>query len=145
MCGYSSHEAFPAMEHDDCQVCLFQFEDGTIGKVAALYAPRTEMPPFYNLRVYGTNGTVERDTVAIASSPDDVHPEFEPVAADRIEGHSFLPEILDWLAAIESDRPPRTSLLDGANSTMAALAAVQAMRERTEVEVPVFRCPGEKG
>ena len=60
--GISNHVAFPAMTHDDCQVCLFEFEDGTIAKVAALYAPRCAVPPYNNLRIYGTNGTIERDT-----------------------------------------------------------------------------------
>lgn len=137
--GYSNHMAFPAMKHDDCQVCLFHFEDGTIAKVAALYAPRTSMAPFYNLRVYGTNGTVERDQVAISGSPEDMHPEFRSVTADRVEGHPYLPEICDWLAAIRENRPPRIPLWDGANSTLATLAAVRAVQERAEVEVPVFR------
>jgi myo-inositol 2-dehydrogenase/D-chiro-inositol 1-dehydrogenase len=137
--GYSNHEAFPAMKHDDCQVCLFQFEDGTIAKVAALYAPRCNVPPYYNLRVYGTSGTVERDAVACASSGEDVHPPFEPVTADRTKGHPYLPEIVDWLEAITEDHPPRTPLWDGANSTMAALAAVRAVCQGKEVEVPIFR------
>jgi predicted dehydrogenase len=103
------------------------------------------MAPFYNLRVYGTNGTVERDTVAIAGSPEDVHPKFEPVAGPRAEGHPYLPEILDWLAAIRDHRPPRTPLWDGANSTIATLAAVRALHERREVEVPVFGPPPPAG
>jgi predicted dehydrogenase len=139
--GYSNHEAFPAMKHDDCQVCLFQFEDGTIAKVAALYAPRCNMSPYYNLRVYGTNGTVERDTVACARSSKDIYPPFKPVTAERIKGHPYLPEIVDWLEAITDNRPPRTPLWDGANSTMATLAAVRAIRERKEIKVPIFRRP----
>ena len=139
--GYGNHVAFPAMKHDDCQVCLFQFEDGMVAKVAALYGPRCTMAPYYNLRIYGATGTVERDTVAIAASPEDVHPPFRPVAAERTQGHAYLPEILDWLAAIRDDRPTRTPLWDGANSTIATLAAVRALRGRTEVEVPVFRRP----
>jgi len=139
--GYSNHEAFPAMRHDDCQVCLFQFEDGAIAKVAALYAPRCAMAPYYNLRIYGTLGTVERDTAACASSPEEVHPPFAPVQADRTQGHPYEPEIADWLGAIVGDREPRTPLWDGANSTMAALAAVRAIRERREVAIPVFREP----
>ena len=137
--GYSNHVAFPAMHNDDCQVCLFQFEDGTIAKVAALYAPRMGMAPFYNLRAYGTKGTVERDTVALSTADDDVHPAFEPVQAERVGGHPYLPEIEDWLDAIREDREPRTPLWDGANSTVATLCAVRAMREGAEVEVPVFR------
>jgi len=137
--GYSNHEAFPAMKHDDCQVSLFRFEDGTIAKVSALYAPRCAMPPYYNLRIYGTKGTVERDAVACAASPEDVHPPFMPIAAPRGQGHPFEPEIADWLNAILDDRTPRTPLLDGASSTMATLVAARAMRDGKEAAVPIFR------
>ena len=137
--GYSNHIAFPAMKHDDCQVCLFQFEDGTIAKVAALYGPRSAMAPFYNLRVYGTLGTVDRDTIAISSSPEDLHPEFKPVVAERVQGHPFLPEILDWLDAIRENRSPRIPIWDGANSTLATLVGVRAIRERREIDVPILK------
>ncbi|NOY81978.1 MAG: Gfo/Idh/MocA family oxidoreductase [Kiritimatiellaeota bacterium] len=140
--GFSNHVAFPAMKNDDCQVCLFQFEGGAIAKVAALYAPRCPMAPFYNLRLYGTNGTVERDTAAISSTPEDVHPEFKPVEAERTKGHPYLPEIEDWLDAIIDDRQPRTPLWDGANSTMATLCAARAIRVGHAVDVPIFRAPG---
>jgi predicted dehydrogenase len=138
---YGNHVAFPAMHADDCQVALFGFEDGTIAKVAALYAPRCAMAPFYNLRVYGTSGTVERDSAALSASPDDVHPSFAPVEADRVTGHPYTPEIEDWLDAIRDDRPVRCDLYDGANSTMAALCAVRASREGKEVAIPVFAAP----
>lgn len=139
--GISNHVAFPAMTHDDCQVCLFEFEDGTIAKVAALYAPRCAVPPYNNLRIYGTNGTIERDTAACAGTPDEVHPPFQPVAAERTKGHPYEAEIVDWLEAIVQDTRPRTPLWDGANSTLATLAAVRAIRERRAVEVPIFRDP----
>jgi predicted dehydrogenase len=133
--GWSNRFAFPEMRHDDCQVCLYRFADGTIAKVAGLYGPRCAMAPFYNLRVYGTRGTVERDAAALSRTEDDVHPAFAPVDADRVSGHPYLPEIQDWLGAIVEDRLPRTPLWDGANSTLATLCACRAIRD---VEVPVF-------
>ena len=135
--SYANHVAFPAMRHDDCQVSLFQFTDGTIAKVAALYAPRCPMAPYYNLRVYGTNATVERDTLALAASPDDHHPSFAPIDAERPAHHPFEPEIADWLAAIRDNRPTRCPLADGANSTLATLCAVQATHAGTPVEIPI--------
>jgi len=134
----ANHVAFPAMRHEDCQVSLYQFTDGTIAKVAALYAPRCAMAPYYNLRVYGTNGTIDRDTLALAQSPEDVHPPFVPIEAERVQHHPFTPEIADWLAAIREDRPTRCPLADGANSTIATLRAVSALHAGKPEEVPVF-------
>lgn len=136
--GFSNRFAFPEMRHDDCQVCLYRFRDGTIAKVAALYGPRCGMAPFYNLRVYGTRGTVERDAAALSRDEADVHPAFVPVNADRVSGHPYLPEIQDWLDAIAEDRLPRTPLWDGANSTLATLCACRAIRGGAAVEVPVI-------
>lgn len=134
--AYANHVAFPQMRHDDCHVALYRFADGSIAKVAALYAPRREMAEHYNLRLYGTLGTAERDSVALAADEADVHPRFAPVDVPRVPGHSFTPEIDDWLDSIRDDRPPRCPFADGANSTIAALRAVRAAAERREVEVP---------
>lgn len=137
--AYSNHFAFPAMRNDDCQVALFRFEDGSIAKVAALYGPRCEYAPCNNIRLYGTKGTADQDRVAISRSDDDVHPALEPISAEKVQGHPYGPEVEDWLGAILEDRPTRTGLHDGANSTVATLCAVRAARERREVMVPVLR------
>jgi predicted dehydrogenase len=137
--GFSNRIAFPAMKHDDCAVALYRFAGGAVGKVAALYAPRREMAPYYNLRIYGTRGSVERDTAAIARDEADVHPAFVPVEADRVAGHPYDPEIADWLEAIATDRPPRCDLFDGATSTMATLLATEALGAGRAIPVPAFR------
>jgi predicted dehydrogenase len=98
-----------------------------------------EMAPYYNLRIYGTRGTVERDTVAIASDEADLHPAFGAIPADRVAGHPYDPEIADWLDAIALDRPPRCDLFDGASSTMATLLATDAMGLGRALPVPAFR------
>ena len=136
--GYSAHKAFPEMREADCQVALFRLDNGGIAKVSALYGPRMGMAPFYNLRIYGTLGTVERDQAALAKDLEDVHPEFSPIEASRVWGHPYEPEITDWLEAIRLDRPPRCSLFDGANSTVATLIAAQAMTAGTPLPVPDY-------
>jgi len=137
--GYSNRMGFPAMKQDDCQVALLRFDSGAIAKVTASYAPRMGMAPYYNLRIYGTRGTVERDQVAISKDENDVHPEFRPIEADHISGHPFDREVEDWLDAIREDRSPRCDLFDGANSTIATLMAVEAMTHRTPLPVPVYK------
>ncbi|MCP4639799.1 MAG: hypothetical protein GY851_05175, partial [bacterium] len=121
------------------QVALFRFDNDTIAKVAAIYAPRMEMAPCYNLRIYGTCGTIERDTVALARDDEDVHPKLHPIQCDEVEGHPYEPEVGDWLTAIHDDRPPRCDFFDGANSTAATLAACEAIAEKKTVAVKVYR------
>lgn len=139
--GYANHVAFPAMRQDDCQVALFRFDDGTVAKVAGLYAPRRAMPRYYNLRVYGTRGTVEQDQVALARDEEDVHPEFEALGIQPVAGHPYDPEVEDWLDAISQDRSPRCDFFDGANSTVATLMAVAAIRAGRPLPVPVYARP----
>ena len=136
--AYSTHVAFPAMASDDCQVALFRFDDGTIAKVAALYAPRCNMGPYYNLRIYGTRGTVERDTIALAADDEDVHPAFTPVAGERVSGHPFDAEVEDWIDCIVEGRRPRCDIFDGINSTVATLKAAESARLGTPLPVPVY-------
>jgi len=136
--GYSARKAFPAMREDDCQVGLFRFNNGAIAKVSALYGPRMGMAPFNNLRIYGTLGTIDRDQAAIARDTEDVHPEFGPIAAKRVEGHPFEPEIRDWLEAIRLDRQPRCDLFDGTNSTAATLVAAESMAAGKPLPVPIY-------
>jgi hypothetical protein len=49
-----------------------------------------------------------------------------------------MPEIEDWLDSILVSRPPRTTLKDGAASTLATLIAVRAAREKREIHVPAL-------
>ena len=94
------------------------------------------MPDYYNLRLYGTAGSAERDAVALANDETNVHPEFAPLDVPRVPGHPYTPEIEDWLDAIRDDRQPRCPFVDGANSTLATLRAVRAIAESREAEVP---------
>ena len=137
--GYSNHMAYPELKADDCQVALFKFDSGAVAKVAAVYGPRTEMPKFYNLRVYGTNGTIFDDKIAISKDADDVHPEFQQIPVDYVPGHAYEPEIEDWLDAIEKDRKPRCEIFDGGNSTVAALIGYEALLAKKSFRVPIYK------
>ena len=136
--AYSNHFAFPELPRDDCMVSLFKFQDGAVAKVAALWAPVCPQPVFYNLRVYGTKGTIVGDQLCTGQDMPGQELRSEPIAAPRIAGHPYDPEIDDWLSAIIEDGEVRTSLIDGANSTMAALRAARAAREARETKIPLF-------
>ncbi len=136
--GYSNRMGFPDMKEDDCQVALFKFKNGAIAKITASYAPRSGMASYYNLRLYGTKGTVERDQAAISKDDSDLHPEFKTIEADRISGHPYDREVENWLDSIRDDRKPRCDLFDGANSTIATIVAVDAMKAGKPLPVPIY-------
>ena len=135
-CG--NHFAFPQFPRDDCMVSIFKFPDGSIAKVGALWAPECPRPPFYNLRIYGTKGTVENDRLCVGHLEPERNLCFEPIEAAKIEGHPYEPEVEDWLTAIIENTKVRTSLADGANSSMAALLAVRAALEGAEMRIPTL-------
>ncbi|MDD4869148.1 MAG: Gfo/Idh/MocA family oxidoreductase [Kiritimatiellae bacterium] len=137
--SYSNHLAFPELSSDDCMASIFKFQDETVAKVITLWAPECPRDPFFNLRIYGTNGTIERDQFCIGKKMAEQRSEFKPIEAQRIKGHPYDPEIDDWLTAIIEDTNVRTNLKDGANSNMATLCAVKAAREGKEVIIPVFK------
>ena len=141
--AYAGRFAFREMKNEDCQVALYRFDDGAIAKVAALYGPVTARPEACNLRVYGTEGTVEQGQVAIRSSEEEVHPAYRPIAEPLLTGHPFDEEILDWLDAIERQRQPVVPFWDGANSTLATLFAVKALKEGSAQKVPHIDRDGE--
>jgi predicted dehydrogenase len=134
--AYGAHQAFPEMHNEDCQVALFRFDGGAIAKVAALYGPITAMAKAYNVRVYGTEGTTDRDQVALRQDANDVHPEYGPVCDEQVAGHPYDGEIVDWIDSIEQGREPRVPFWDGANSTIATLSAVEALRQGRPQAVP---------
>ncbi|MEK6900262.1 MAG: Gfo/Idh/MocA family oxidoreductase [Nanoarchaeota archaeon] len=136
--SYSNHLAFPELSNDDSMVSIFKFHDGSLAKVVTLWAPECPKDPFYNLRIFGTKGTIERDQICVPERNISQNYGFKPLEAQRIEGHPYGPEVDDWLTAIIEDGDTRTNLKDGANSTLAALCAVKSARDQKEVMIPFF-------
>lgn len=136
--SYGNHFAFPDLSSNDCVVSIFRFKDGAVAKVSVLWAPECPRPPFYNLGLFGTKGTIKQDRFYLRDKGSRGDWKFTPVKAARIEGHPFDPEIDDWLTAIIEDRDVRVCLKDGANSTMSALIAAKAINSDREATIPIF-------
>ena len=91
---------------------------GTIGNVAALYAPRSSMAPFHNLRGYGTNG---RCRVRLCLSKKGTIPRLhllqrqrikKPIATKVVRGGTLNAYLEDEIPFIQyfrdTDNAPRT-------------------------------------
>lgn len=132
--GYSNRKAFPAMINDDCQVCLFRFESGTIAKVAATYGCIAPYAYLNNLTVYGTKGTVNRDKICLEGQPE----EYRDLGVVPPPGHPYEPEIENFLTAILEDKPTLIDAFDGASSAAAVIVGAQAAARGTPLPVPRY-------
>jgi predicted dehydrogenase len=129
----SNHVGFPQMTEDDCAVAIFRFASGALGRCTSAYGPSGPMAKLYNLSAYGTKGTVARGELAMAGVE-----EFTPLPVPTVQGHPYEPEVEDLAASILDDRPPRTTVADGARAVAVALAIQDAIRQRRPVIVPQF-------
>ena len=129
--AFSSRNEFSEMKEDASIVATFRFANGAIGKSAALYAPRAHMPKAYNLALYGTKGTVLRDTICL-----DGEDEFRPIGVTMPPGHPYDPEVDHLIKCILRDEPTLCDAADGARSAMAVLAARESLYLGTPVVVP---------
>ena len=146
--GYSNRFAFPEMQQDDCHVCLYCFEDGSIAKVSALYGPRCAMAPFYNLRVYGTKGSLQSEFTdnrpgevrVVLDGPEGPERTTTPFEAERdksVYGHgaAVIRYMRHFQQCLDEDREPSPGVLDGAKSVAAGVAAWESVRTGEPVEV----------
>ena len=129
--AFGSRAEFAEMKEDASIVATFRFANGAIGKSTALYAPRTHMPKAYNLALYGTKGTILRDTICMEGESD-----FRPIDVVCPPGHPYDPEVAHFIKCIINDEPTLCNAFDGARSAMAVLAA----RESLHTGKPVVVC-----
>ena len=129
--AFGSRLEFTEMEEDASIVATFRFAGGAIGKSTALYAPRSHMPKAYNLALYGTRGTIIRDTICMEGEAD-----FHPIDAVCPPGHPYDPEVDHFINCIIRDEPTLCDALDGARSAMAVLSARESLLTGAPVRVP---------
>ena len=134
--GYGNSIAFPAMKHGDCQAALFKFESGAVAKVAALYGPIGPMAKFYNLRVYGTRGTIQDGKLLVGEGHDAQETDLSDLG---ISGHPYDPQAEHFLDCIIEDKPTLVDAFNGANSAAATVMADEAIRTGELQRVPDYR------
>ena len=132
--GWCNRIAFPEMENADCQVGLFKMCDGSIAKTAAAYGAVGKRPPFNNLIVHGTEGTIRNGQLLRGR-----HGEFteEDLSMDYA-GHPYEPEIDHFLECIATDTPTLVDAFDGANSAAACIVAAEAADTGKTLQVPQY-------
>lgn len=133
--AYGNSIAFPAMKHSDCMSAIFRFESGAVAKVAAAYGPIGPMAPYYNIKVYGTKGTVRDGKLLVGEGHEAQETD---LAALCHGGHPYDPQIDHFLRAIQEDTPTLVDAFSGANSAAATIMAAEAVRTGRPQAIPTY-------
>lgn len=147
--AYANHKVLTDWPVDDCTISVLKYPNGVIGKVFCSIGCKRP----YTMRtvLYGDRGTIIVDnktpeltlfkafTYADTGSTKYI-PTMIPV---QVNDHNMTDEIKDMCDAILGRRPVETDAVEGANTVVACLAAVQSAAEGRPVEPAYFTREGE--
>ncbi len=131
--------AFPEMKRHDCITSLFNFADGCVAKVTALYGPVAPYAYCNNIAVYGTKASVWRDQVCY-----DHETGWEPLQYEKYDekhGHGFEREVEDFINAINVGSQVSTPVIDCAQSAIAAIMATKSLEAGKKMAMPEIIIP----
>jgi len=131
--AYSNRIAFPQMKNDDAVVAIFKFENSCLGKVTALYGPVSPYAYANNIAVYGTKGTILRDTICL-----DEKEGFTKIEVPYSRGHPYEPEVNHFIECILKDKKPLVDAREGARTAAAAITINKALKEKKSIPIPEF-------
>jgi predicted dehydrogenase len=111
---------------EDTAKVLLEYENGTIGSVHLDYL---QQPPTHWLEIIGTQGTVHWDyyegTTRVFTNEGGEWERYS-LPPDFVRNDMFVEEMRGFLATIQGDAKPSTSLDDGVSNLQIALAALES-------------------
>jgi len=129
---------FYDMDIDDCGTLILEFNRGTIGSHDPSWSRPNKAYPTWGdvtLKVVGTQGTVEMDSL---------RQRIEVYSSEKIKAvwdywgeSSGLAMVADFVSAIQEDREPAATGLDGLKALEVALAAYKSAETGEPVELPL--------
>lgn len=122
---YSTRKVLQHVPWDDTYIVNLKFVNGAVGKLFICLG--AQAPYALNLSVYGTKGTVRNDELFLSRIP---HLEgFMKMPIPIQEEHPNCPQELEhFLEVIDQGVPPRIDVRDGARTTAACLAMIEAVQ-----------------
>ncbi len=141
--AYANHKLLPKWPVNDCTVSIMKFPNNVIGKVMCTIAcKRTSLS--IRSQFYGTKGTILCDN----NSPEMTlfkpvidengvdHGGGEPIKIEiDINNHNATAEIAEFIDILISDKPVKTTGIEGASTVAACLAAVESAKIGRPVKV----------
>ncbi len=142
--AYATRQDWPHQSHDDTIVANLRFQSGTIGR--ALISEATQRPYALDLAVYGDQGTVVNNQMALNRFEDVGRDEFVELPIpliswaaypDREVQAVFDREIVSFVDSIDTGTAPAVDVYEGA----AIAATLDAVVESIETGQPVPLSP----
>ncbi len=124
-----NHIAYTEMKIPTTQTALFTFASGAIAKVTTLYGPIGKMAKLYNVSVYGTKGSMVRDSLCLDGMVDSVEIPYD------YSGHPYSPQVTHFAECILNDTPTVCPAEDGAKSAQACLLAYEAAKTGETIRI----------
>ncbi len=131
--AYSNRISFPEMKNDSSVVAIFKFKNGAIAKVTALYEPISPYAFANNITVYGTKGTILRDTICLNEKEG-----FKKIPAKYHPGHPYEPEVNHFIDCILKDKKSLIDAKEGARSAAVVITVSKALKEKRSIPIPEF-------
>jgi predicted dehydrogenase len=134
-----SHGHTPKYEYDPTISGIVKFRDGSLAKFTSSF--ETEMPYQLNLRLYGTNGTIQNNRLwsGVISPEQNDWADFPAIGADSGDPshHPFSPMIDHIVDSILNNRPAFPDISDALKSHEIAFAADISASEGKPVKLPL--------
>jgi len=131
--AYGNRLTFSEMKNDSSVVAIFKFRGGCLGKVTALYEPIAPYAYANNIGVYGTKGTILRDTICLEEKEG-----FTKIKVNYSPSHPYEPEVNHFIDCILKDKKTLVEARDGARSAAAVITVSKALKEKRPIPIPEF-------
>lgn len=134
-----SHGHTGKYEYNPTIIGIVKFADGALAKLTSSF--ETEMPYQLNLRLYGTNGTIQNDKLwsAVLCPRQNNWASVPAIGADSGDPshHPFSPMVDHVVEAIRNDKPTFPDISDALKSHEIAFAADISASENAPVKLPL--------
>lgn len=126
---------------EDCISAKYTFRNGAIANV--LVAVGGVVPYSIDLKLYGTEGTVtsnnvQKSAMMCANSPSGKHEWTTLPVHGEHEAHVIATQIDHFIDCIVNGTAPLVDVYEGANSTIACIAALESLRSGKVVEITPY-------
>ena len=118
---------------DGFVAALYRWPGGCIGRVAGTWgcSYHHSYENAYGISLFGTKGTINRGSLILRENDN------KPVEIARMKpGHPYEPEVVDFIDAVLTGRKPAVDARDGGNTSIAIIAALDAMDKSGWVTIP---------